>query len=79
MAEVSALLPRVGDPDERKLRKYRDRLIVSGKGVMAFGAWNVIKWVIYMLFRLDAPMIEAEGLAEIEGFVSVFLLVLLLL
>ena len=35
--------------DQRKLRKYEHSLVISGAGIIMFGAWNIIKTALFFV------------------------------
>ena len=41
------------DPDRILLRKYKNILSISGIAVIAFGAWSVIKTLIFFSINRD--------------------------
>ena len=56
------------EPDEIKLRKFRDTLVTGGFAIIAFGIWTVIK-IIMEAFTILQPMIGSlsfEGLSQLE-------------
>ena len=58
---------------QAELRKHQNALIIIGSGVIAFGAWSMIKlFVSFSLSReeLRALAIEAFGTEEIDHFAS---------
>lgn len=71
---------------EKKLRKYRNTLVVSGTGVVLFGAWSIVKTLMYftmapvfaqalMEFSMDDGVTEALVL-KIFWFLIGFVLVI---
>ena len=38
---------------EVKMRRYQNLLTISGLGVIAFGAWSVLKTILYFFLRKD--------------------------
>ncbi len=53
-----------GDTIQKELRRNRSTLVVVGLGVIAFGAWSVVKIVLMLLLDPDA-FFETLGLTEI--------------
>lgn len=49
--------------DQRKLRKYEHSLVVSGLGIIIFGAWNIIKAVLFFVMT-PADQLAATMTAE---------------
>lgn len=66
---------------EVKLRRYENLLTLSGLGVIAFGAWSVLKALLFMLYRGEVfePMladIADNRLAKLLVFVIVAVVLL---
>ena len=47
--------------DNKVLNKYKDMLIVSGFGVIAFGFWSVIKALLQLIFQYDEINARMDG------------------
>ena len=65
---MSVIPAAKNEPDEIKLRKFRDTLVTGGFAIIAFGIWTVIK-IIMEAFTILQPMIGSlsfEGLSQLE-------------
>ena len=65
---MSVIPAAKNEPDEIKLRKFRDTLVTGGFAIIAFGIWTVIK-IIIEAFTILQPMIGSlsfEGLSQLE-------------
>lgn len=49
--------------DTVRLRRCRNRLVISGAGVIAFGVWSVVKTVLAVTLRYD----EVQVLLDLDG------------
>ena len=65
---MSVIPAAKNEPDEIKIRKFRDTLVTGGFAIIAFGIWTVIK-IIMEAFTILQPMIGSlsfEGLSQLE-------------
>ena len=51
------------DPNRIKLRRYENRLAISGMAVIAFGLWSIVKALAYFLTQ-SYDVIDAFGLED---------------
>lgn len=65
--------------DEVKLRRYRNLLIISGTGVIAFGVWSVVKTILFLTLTPDYLRLDDIGdIGEAEmSLVKIFVFVIL--
>ena len=65
---MSAMPAQNNNPNDIKIRKFRDTLVTGGFAIIAFGIWTVIK-IIMEAFTILQPMIGSlsfEGLSQLE-------------
>jgi hypothetical protein len=65
---MSAMPAQNNNPNDIKIRKFRDTLVTGGFAIIAFGIWTVIK-IIIEAFTILQPMIGSlsfEGLSQLE-------------
>lgn len=52
--------------DEVKLRRYRNLLVISGTGVIAFGVWSVVKAILFMTLTPDP--LQLSEMTDVSAF-----------
>ena len=50
---------------DRELRKYQSSLMVSGMGVILFGAWNIVKATLTCLYGLDLSWSASQAVGNV--------------
>lgn len=62
---MSAIPAAQNEPNDIKIRKFRDTLVTGGLAIIGFGIWTVIKSIMEV-FTILQPMIESISLEDLS-------------